>query len=67
VTLTNGAKMCAYPSTGDHAKQGDAVDGIWIDEDVANERFVEEFYARLSSRRGWFMWSAYPKLENEAL
>lgn len=67
VVLANGAKLCAYPSTGDHAKQGDAVDGIWIDEDVANERFVEEFYARVSSRRGWFMWSAYPKLENEAL
>ncbi len=67
VTLSNGARLCAYPSTGDHAKQGDAVDGIWIDEDVANENFVEEYYARLSSRRGWFMWSAYPKLENEAL
>jgi hypothetical protein len=67
VSLTNGARICAYPSTGDHAKQGDAVDGIWIDEDVANENFVEEYYARLSSRRGWFMWSAYPQLHNEAL
>ncbi len=67
VKLTNGATICAYPSTGDHPKQGDAVDGVWIDEDITNERFLKEYYDRLQSTNGWFLWSVWPHAENFGL
>jgi len=67
VRLTNGATICAYATTGDHPKQGDAVDGIWLDEDTANAEFLKEWQDRLSTRRGWFLWSVWPKVANEAL
>ncbi len=67
VRLLNGATICAYATTGDHPKQGDAVDGIWLDEDTANAEFLKEWHDRLSSRRGWWLWSVWPKVANEAL
>lgn len=68
VRLLNGAvNLCAYPTTGDHPKQGDAVDGIWLDEDTANAAFLKEWQDRLISVRGWFLWSVWPKVANEAL
>lgn len=67
VRLTNGAMICAYASTGDHAKQGDAVDGIWIDEDVVNAEFVKEWDDRRISTRGWLLWSVWPHVANFAL
>lgn len=67
VRLTNGATICAYASTGDHAKQGDAVDGIWIDEDVVNAEFVKEWDDRRISTRGWLLWSVWPHVANFAL
>lgn len=67
VRLLNGATICAYATTGDHPKQGDAVDGIWLDEDTANAEFLKEWQDRLSTRRGWFLWSVWPKVANEAL
>lgn len=67
VRLTNGATICAYASTGDHAKQGDAVDGIWIDEDVVNAEFVKEWDDRRISTRGWLLWSVWPHVANWAL
>jgi len=67
VRLINGATLCAYPSTGDSPKQGDAVDGIWIDEDIEKGLFLKEWQDRLISVRGWFLWSVWPKMANEAL
>lgn len=67
VRLTNGATICAYATTGDYPKQGDAVDGIWLDEDTANAEFLKEWHDRLSTRRGWWLWSVWPKVANEAL
>ena len=67
VRLTNGATICAYASTGDHAKQGDAVDGIWIDEDVVAAEFVKEWDDRRISTRGWLIWSVWPHVANWAL
>lgn len=67
VKLLNGATICAYATTGDHPKQGDAVDGIWLDEDTANAEFLKEWHDRLSTRRGWWLWSVWPKVANEAL
>lgn len=67
VKLLNGATICAYPSTGDHAKQGDAVDGIWIDEDVANAKFLKEWQDRLMTTDGWLLWSVWPHVTNSAL
>jgi hypothetical protein len=67
VRLLNGATICAYATTGDYPKQGDAVDGIWLDEDTANAEFLKEWHDRLSTRRGWWLWSVWPKVANEAL
>lgn len=67
VRLINGVTLCAYATTGDNPKQGDAVDGIWLDEDTANASFLKEWQDRLISVRGWFLWSVWPKVANEAL
>lgn len=67
VRLHNGAMICAYPSTSTHAKQGDAVDGILVDEDIADPDFLDEWQDRLISRNGWFMWSVWPHVANQAL
>lgn len=67
VKLYNGVTICAYASTGDHAKQGDAVDGIWIDEDIENASFLKEWQDRLITNNGWLMWSVWPHVSNFAL
>lgn len=67
VRLTNGATICAYPSTGDSPKKGDAVDGIWIDEDIDKGSYLKEWQDRLATTRGWFLWSVWPQVANEAL
>lgn len=67
VELVNGAKIFAYPSTARQAKQGDAVSGIWIDEDIVYPEHLREWQDRLTDVRGWFMWSVWPHNKNEAL
>jgi hypothetical protein len=67
VRLTNGVTLCAYPSTGDSPKKGDAVDGIWIDEDIEKGSFLKEWQDRLTTTCGWFLWSVWPQVANEAL
>jgi hypothetical protein len=67
VRLRNGANIYAYPSTGDTAKKGDAVDGIWIDEDIERGSYLKEWQDRLMTNRGWFLWSVWPQVANEAL
>ena len=65
--LVNGNVIRAYPSTSPQAKQGDAVDLIWIDEDVFRAEHVKEWQDRLSSKNGRLIWSAWPHVTNEAL
>lgn len=71
VTLLNGAEIRAYPSSGIQAAQGDAVDGIYIDEDVQHADHVQEWLRRLTDRKdygtGWFIWGAWPHIDNYAL
>ncbi len=68
VRLLGGAvTLCAYPSTGDHPKQGDAVHGIWLDEDIASAKFLKEWQDRLITVDGWFLWSVFPQVANQAL
>lgn len=67
VQLTNGATICAYPSTGDRPKMGDAVHGIWIDEDIAVPHFIKEWQDRLITTNGWMIWSVWPQATNFAL
>lgn len=67
VRLKNGATICAYPSTGDRPKMGDAVHGIWIDEDIANPLFIKEWQDRLITANGWLIWSVWPQMANFAL
>jgi hypothetical protein len=67
VELTNGVKICAYPSTAQQPKQGDPVDLIWIDEDVKNAEHVKEWQDRLTTTRGRMLWSVWPHSTNDAL
>lgn len=67
VSLKNGAKIFAYPSSSRNPKQGDAVSGIWIDEDIQQPEHLKEWQDRLGDEAGWFMWSAWPHTRNFAL
>jgi len=67
VELINGAKIFAFPSSGVQAKQGDAVSGIWIDEDIQFPGHLREWQDRLTDEEGWFLWSVWPHMKNEAL
>ncbi len=66
VRLVNGSEIRAYASTGQE-KQGDIVDGIWVDEDLADAAYVPELEARLIDRGGRIFWSAKPMSNNDAL
>lgn len=67
VRLVNGAMIRAYPSTARTPKQGDPVSGLWIDEDIQSPEHLKEYQDRLTDRDGWFLWSAWPHVENDAL
>lgn len=67
VRLNNGATIFAYPSSARNPKQGDAVSGIWIDEDIQFPGHLKEWQDRLTDEEGWFMWSVWPHNKNEAL
>lgn len=64
--LTNGTEFFAFPS-GSDAMIGDAVDLIWVDEDVTNPDIIPELQARLADVRGKFIWSSWPRVSNDAL
>lgn len=61
-----GTEIYAFSSKGD-PKQGDPVDGIWIDEDIRFPEHVSEWEDRLSDRKGRLIWSAFPHSKNDAL
>ena len=67
VRLKNGTYLYAFPSSSKHPKQGDAVDFIWIDEDIQIEEHVKEWQDRLPDRDGSLIWSAWPHRNNDAL
>lgn len=67
VELTNGARIHAYISSTLHPKQGDAVMGIWIDEDIQRAAHLKEWQDRLTTLNGWLLWSAWPHGANPAL
>lgn len=67
VRLKNGATIFAYPSSARNPKQGDAVSGIWIDEDIQFPEHLKEWQDRLTDEEGWFVWSVWPHMKNEAL
>lgn len=67
VTLKNGAIIRAYPSSAKSPKQGDAVSGLWIDEDIQQPDFLKEWQDRLTDKKGWFLWSVWPHRRNYAL
>ena len=56
-----------WMTSGGEAGVGDAVDGIWIDEDVQIPDHVSEWQARLADNRGRLVWSSWPKGTNMAL
>lgn len=61
------AMIYAFPSTQPQAKQGDPVDGIWIDEDIRFARHYQEWQDRLADREGQILWSAWPHCSNDAM
>lgn len=65
-TLTNGNVIYAFSSRAD-AKQGDSVDLIWIDEDIADPGDYTEWRARILQAEGRIIWSAFPHCQNDAL
>lgn len=67
VKLIDGTIIRAYPSSSRHAKMGDAVSGIWIDEDVQFAAHVKEWQDRLTTKNGWLIWSVWPHRKNYAL
>lgn len=64
--LTNGWTIYCFSSEGE-PPQGFQADLVHIDEDINNERWVGEMQARLSDRKGRFVWSAMPHSKNDAL
>ena len=66
VDLVNGWRILFFSSEGE-PPQGFQADLVHIDEDINNERFVGEMQARLSDRKGRFVWSAMPHSKNNAL
>lgn len=66
VRLKNGTSIFAFASTG-NIKQGDAVDVVWIDEDIEYPEYVYDWRMRIASRQGRIFWSAFPWNRNDAL
>ena len=64
--LNNGWTIYCFSSEGE-PPQGFQADLVHIDEDINNERWVGEMQARLSDRKGRFVWSAMPWSKNDAL
>ena len=65
--LTNGSLVQYWPSSQLVAKPGDAVSGLWIDEDIQQPQHLKEWQDRLTDMRGWFLWSVWPQTKNNAL
>lgn len=65
--MENGAIIYYWPSSAKNPKQGEAVSGIWIDEDIQFPGHLQEWQDRLPDMKGWFMWSAWPHTKNNAL
>jgi hypothetical protein len=65
--LVNGAIVYYWPSSARNPKQGEAVAGVFIDEDIQFPGHLPEWQDRLTDHNGWFMWSAWPHDSNPAL
>jgi hypothetical protein len=65
--LKNGTEIRAFSSKSEWAPQGDAVDLIWVDEDIMYARWIGELVSRLSDNRGKLIWSVFPHSSNDAL
>lgn len=63
--LKNGTELYAYASSGE-VKQGEAVDEIWIDEQLVFDRYFSEYAARLQDRNGRLFWSTIHRDESSA-
>ena len=66
ITLKNGTRIFFFPSGGE-AGVGEAVDIVWIDEDIQIASHVQEWQSRLADNEGRLIWSSWPKDTNDAL
>ena len=64
--LRNGTEIHAFAS-GAEAAQGEAVDLIWIDEDVKIEGHIDEWQGRLDDDLARLLWSVWPHTVNQGL
>lgn len=67
VTLKNGNSICFMTSKGDLTQGTTLRGGIFIDEDIENEDYVNDWLARLAVHSSWFSWAAFPWGQNQAL
>lgn len=65
--LKSGALVEFWPSSALTAKPGEAVSGIWIDEDIQSPAHLKEWQDRLTDLEGWLLWSVWPQTKNFAL
>lgn len=66
VRLKNGNVIQAFGSRS-KAKQGDAILGLWIDEDVEFSHVIPEYQARTMDYDAPLRWTAMPHCKNTAL
>lgn len=64
--LKNGTVIEAFPSGGNPG-QGEAVDIIFIDEDIEVADHIDEWQSRLIDVGGRLIWSAWPHTRNDAI
>lgn len=60
IKLTNGTTIHGFASSGE-VKQGDAVDLLWIDENIVIKRYYAEWQSRLWNEEGMLVWSTIPR------
>lgn len=61
VTLKNGWTLHFFSGKSD-PPQGAAVDFVWLDEEVPNEKWFPEMNSRIVDRDGKLVWSATPEV-----
>ena len=68
--ITSGPRagtVIYFYSSRAEPKVGDPIDGIFIDDEIFYERHIPEWQARLSDRKGRFVWASIPSSKNPAL
>lgn len=60
IRLKNNSTIYGFASSGE-VKQGDPVDLIYIDENIVNKNYYQEWLYRLRDDEGMIVWSSIPR------